>query len=279
MTFEFWHYWVIAAFCLLILEIFIPGFIVGSLGIGCLLAAFGAFLGLPLWVNILLAIGGFFVGILMLKPMLKRMGKTVEIRTNADGLIGKVGKVTERIDPIIGSGRVHVDGDDWKAISVGNVPIEPGAIVEIIALESIVVTVRKVQYHENQKSEETQPILKSTSEKKGLILTIGNRKEIFREEDILCFYSNQKITCLITSEGKQVVTDESLEKLESTLGTQNYFRANRQFILTPKVVKEYRTDSSGKLDVYLKPMSNLPSSISVSRLKAHSFRKWIEKGV
>jgi membrane protein implicated in regulation of membrane protease activity len=151
MKFEFWHYWVIAAFCLLILEIFIPGFIVGSLGIGCLLAALGAFIGFPLWINIILAIVGFFLGILMLKPMLKRWGKTTELRTNAEGLIGKVGKVIERIDPIIGSGRVHVDGDDWKAISVGNVPIEPGAIVEIIALESIVVTVRKVTYEESPK--------------------------------------------------------------------------------------------------------------------------------
>ena len=63
--------------------------------------------------------------------------------SNADALIGCIGIV---IEPILadGSGYVKVDGDEWKAVS--NVPetIEKGSKVEIIARDSIIVTVKLI---------------------------------------------------------------------------------------------------------------------------------------
>ena len=280
MNFEIWHYWIIAAFFFFLLEVFIPGFIMGSIGLGCLLATFGALLNLPQWFNVILFIAGFFVGISMLKPLLKRLDKTNNIKTNVDGLIGRTGKVIEKIDIVAGTGRVHVDGDDWKAISNDNQPIDVGVIVEIIALESIVVTVRSLNTSMNSSgNKKEEPVAQTLQNNKGLILSIGNKKEIVHHDEILCIYSNQKITYLINKNEKQVVVDESLEKLEERLGNHRFFRANRQFIIISEMVKEYKTLADGKLDVILKPMPNVPSSISVSRLKAHAFRKWIEKQV
>ncbi len=278
MNFETWHYWFIAAFVFFMLEIFIPGFIVGSIGLGCLIAAFGAYLDLPLWFNIILFIAGFFIGITMLKPLLKRTAKTVDIKTNADGLIGKRGQVTERIEPIIG-GWVRVNGDDWKALSVTNKAIESGTAIEVTALESIVLTVRPLETDNNDNIKTETTVAHTLNQNNGLILSLGNRKEIVRNDEMLCFYSEQKTTYLLTSDGKQKLVDESLEKLEERLGSQKFFRANRQYIISPQMVKEYRTMPDGKLEIMLKPLQNLPSVISVSRLKAHAFRKWIEKQV
>lgn len=285
MKFEIWHYWIIGAFFFFMLEVFVPGFIMGSIGLGCLLATVGALLDLPNWFNIILFIAGFFVGISMLKPLLKRLDKTNNVKTNFEGLIGKTGKVIEPIDLVKGTGCVHVDGDDWKAISNDYKTISVGTIVEIIALESIVVTVRPV-ITENKPEIETkveekkeEPVAQTLQNNKGLILSIGNRKEIVRFEEILCLYSNQKITYLINTNHKQVVVDESLEKLEERLGNHKFFRVNRQFIIVSELVKEYKTLTDGKVDIILKPTPNLPLSISVSRLKAHAFRKWIEKQV
>ena len=283
MNFEFWHYWIIAAFFFFVLEVFIPGFVLGSIGLGCLLATLGAILHLPLWLNVLLLIVGFLVGILMLKPLLKRMEKTNNVKTNAEGLIGKIGKVIEDVDLIKGTGRVHVDGDDWKAVSHNYNLIGTGTLVEIIALESIVVTVRPIQ--QSQQTIETtdekkeEPVAQTLQNNKGLILSIGNKKEIVHHEEILCLYSNQKITYLINTNEKQMVVDESLEKLEERLGNHRFFRANRQFIIVSDLVREYKTKADGKVEIMLKGLPNLPSSISVSRLKAHAFRKWMEKQV
>lgn len=279
MKFEIWHYWVIAAFLFFMLEVFIPGFILGSIGLGCLLAMLGALFHLPLWFNILLFIAGFFISILMLKPLLKKMEKASNVKTNAEGLIGKIGKVCERIDIKAGTGRVHIDGDDWKAIASDYGIIEVGTIVEVIALESIIVTVRKIQSNDEEIENKEKPVAQTLQNNKGLILTMGNKKEIVHHEEILCLYSQQKITYLITTEEKQLVLDESLEKIEERLGNHVFFRANRQNIITPGIVKEYKTKSDGKIEIILKPLSNLPKSISVSRLKAHAFRKWIDKQV
>ncbi|MBN1924833.1 MAG: LytTR family transcriptional regulator DNA-binding domain-containing protein [Prolixibacteraceae bacterium] len=281
MKFEIWHYWVIAAFFFFLLEVFVPGFILGSIGLGCLLAMTGALFNLPLWFCAILFIAGFFVGITMLKPLLNRMEKLNEVKTNVDGLIGRTGKVIERIDQDSGYGRVMVDGDDWKAVSYSHDSIEKGTIVEIVAIESIVITVRPLAKNNTQAeiSADEKPIADTLKNNLGLIVTRGNKKEVVHFENIFCIYSNQKTTYLVTSGGKEMVLDESLEKLEERLDPKKFFRANRQFIITPRVVKEFKTKDEGKLEIALNALSNLPSCISVSRLKAHAFRKWFEKQV
>lgn len=277
MNFDSWHYWIIAAFLFFLLEVFIPGFILGSIGVGCLLGTAGALLGLPLWFNIILFVVGFYIGITMLKPLLKRMENSSNVKTNADGLIGKTGKVIETIASDSGTGWVHVDGDDWKAIALEEEIIEKGTLVEIIALESIVVTVRSLKRKAEAKIESAPAGKEQLSGTRGIIVSIGNRKEIIQHSEIGCIYSSQKITYLVNIHGKQVVVDESLERLEEMLGNHRFFRANRQYIIVPDIVKEYKTLHDGKMDVMLKSIPNLPECISVSRLKAHAFRKWIEK--
>jgi DNA-binding LytR/AlgR family response regulator len=215
----------------------------------------------------------------MLKPLLKRMEKSGEIKTNVDGMIGKKGKVIETIDPEQGYGWVRIDGDDWKAVSANNQKLATGTAVEVVAIESIVVTVRQLNTEHIDTEKATKTVAQTLSSNTGLILSLGNKKEIVQHTDILCFYSTQKTTYLITAEGKQKMVDESLEKLEEKLGNEKFFRANRQFIISSLVVKLYKTLPDGKIEVTLKPLQNLPSDISVSRLKAHAFRKWIEKQV
>lgn len=277
MEFQLWHYWFIGAFIFLVIEIFVPGFIMGSMGLGCLLASLGAFLGLPLWFDIILAIIGFFLGLMLLKPLLRRLGHTTTVKTNAEGLIGRTGVISETIDPVSGTGRIRIDGDEWKAISQNGERIEKDMTAEILALESIVVTVRRLEPASGNNNKEELKPTPSVHENNAIIISVGNRKELIDRNEIFGFFSNQKITYLIHSSGKQMIVDESLERLEDLLDHHFFFRANRQFIITSKLVREYRSDSGGGLSVYLKAQSNLPEFISVSRLKAHAFRKWTEK--
>ena len=65
-----------------------------------------------------------------------------DVKTNADAIIGRKGVVSERVDSEHHTGRVAIDGDDWKAVSVDGSVIEKGQSVEIIKLDSIIVTVR-----------------------------------------------------------------------------------------------------------------------------------------
>jgi membrane protein implicated in regulation of membrane protease activity len=56
--------------------------------------------------------------------------------------VGKTGRVSERIDRAANTGRVIVEGDDWRAVSENDVPIESGARVEIIRVDSTILLVR-----------------------------------------------------------------------------------------------------------------------------------------
>ena len=69
--------------------------------------------------------------------------KSKDVKTNAEALIGRKGIVSERIDAAQHTGRVAVDGDDWKAVSADGSVIEKGVEVEILKLDSIILTVKQ----------------------------------------------------------------------------------------------------------------------------------------
>jgi membrane protein implicated in regulation of membrane protease activity len=61
-------------------------------------------------------------------------------KSNADALLGRTGRVTEKI-PAEGTGYVQIDGDLWRAVSSTRVPIEEGASVRVVNRESTIITV------------------------------------------------------------------------------------------------------------------------------------------
>ena len=70
--------------------------------------------------------------------------KAKEVKTNVDALVGRRATTTERIEGELHPGRVKIDGDDWKAISLDSTPIEVGDAVEITEINSVILTVKKL---------------------------------------------------------------------------------------------------------------------------------------
>jgi DNA-binding LytR/AlgR family response regulator len=87
------------------------------------------------------------------------------------------------------------------------------------------------------------------------------------------FLKNEVIYCG-TMDGKRFLTDyETLEELEDVLNPADFFRANRQTILSLHTVEGFKTELSGKLHVTLKPP--LHFTVDVSREKASAFKRWL----
>lgn len=140
-----WHIWAIIALLFIILEIFTAGFAVACFAFGAAAAAVCAAFELSVtWqvlaFSVVSALAFVSVRPLVLKYFFK---KSENIVTNADAVIGRRAKVTERIDPSVGTGRVAIDGDDWKAVSADNSVIEEGTFTEVVSRESIILTVKK----------------------------------------------------------------------------------------------------------------------------------------
>jgi hypothetical protein len=120
------------------------------------------------------------------------------------------------------------------------------------------------------------PVASPPRKPEEVVVRAGPREVVIPLEDILCFYSEEKETYLLHQDGKVYLMDASLDKLEAQLGPPAFFRANRKFILTRKVIETVRPDTYGKVAVGLKPAARLPGQITISRDKAAPFRDWLK---
>lgn len=141
-----WHIWVIIALICFILEIFTAGFAVACFSIGALFAALASAFGCGIfWQVMVFAIFTFLAFIFVRPFVMKTFFKESKTReTNGAALIGKHGRVSTAIDPSAGKGRVAIDGDDWKAVSADGNPIAEGTEVEVISIDSVIITVKTI---------------------------------------------------------------------------------------------------------------------------------------
>ncbi|MFA7116796.1 MAG: NfeD family protein [Bacteroidales bacterium] len=145
---EIWHVWIICAIILMIIEIFTGGFAlfcfsIGAVG-GGIVAGCG---GTVVWQFTAFAVISLICFIIIRPLIIKylyKQGKHKTIDTNADGMIGKKGLVTEKITDINNPGRVKIDGDYWQAVSFEDKSIAKGASVIVKKLDSIILTVEEL---------------------------------------------------------------------------------------------------------------------------------------
>ena len=141
---EIYQYWLVAAIALIIFEICSATFGAICFAIGAGFSALVAGLGGNFTWQIVVFAAVSLLTFIFLRPVAIRWldSKSKEVKTNADALIGRKGIVSERIDAAQHMGRVAIDGDDWKAVSADGTVIEKGTSVEIIKIDSIILTVK-----------------------------------------------------------------------------------------------------------------------------------------
>src|SRR5437667_717976 len=123
-----WQVWLVAALLLFVAEMLAPGFWLLSVAVGCLTAGVVSLVVPGAIVPALSFAAGTLLSLVGIRPFLLRHlhPSGTAIRTNVDALAGKVGVVSERIDPGTGKGRVLVEGEDWRAASPLDAAREPG---------------------------------------------------------------------------------------------------------------------------------------------------------
>ncbi len=112
--------------------------------------------------------------------------------------------------------------------------------------------------------------------KEKIIVSIRNQWMPVNTKDIACF-SREALNYVYLHSGERYSTDyETLDELEAILDPQQFFRANRQFIINIDAMHVAKSLDNGKLLILLKaPNNNLV--IEMSRLKNPEFRKWIDR--
>jgi len=91
--------------------------------------------------------------------------------------------------------------------------------------------------------------------------------------EIAQFYTEDKISFIRTFADQRFVVDYSLDELEELLDPKLFFRANRQYIISPKTLESIHNHFNGKLKVNLKP--SVQQEVFISRERAADFKAWL----
>ncbi|MBO6497137.1 MAG: response regulator transcription factor [Roseivirga sp.] len=111
--------------------------------------------------------------------------------------------------------------------------------------------------------------------KSRFLVKYGQRIKAIPVEQIAYFYSQDKLTYLVTFEGKKLPLDQTLEELETVLNPDNYFRVNRKFIVHFDSVSDIHPYFKGRVKLDLQPESG--EDIVISSDKTPLFKQWLDQ--
>lgn len=95
---------------------------------------------------------------------------------------------------------------------------------------------------------------------------------LHREQIAYCYTSNERVTAY-GYDGAAYPLDRTLETLQSLLPEQDFFRANRQFIVARRAVKEIVVWFGSRLALHL--TLETPERIIISKARVPEFKAWL----
>lgn len=111
--------------------------------------------------------------------------------------------------------------------------------------------------------------------KERFVVHIGTKIYTFTVQDISCFYVFEKGTYLFTKEAKSYPIDYSLDAIENSINPKDFFRVNRQYLVSYRSISSISKMSSSAIKICLKPA--IDASIMVSTHKTVAFKKWLQQ--
>lgn len=139
--------WLAAMIILIIIEIVTVGLTTIWFAIGALMAIIVSMLGggiiLQLTVFLLISLGM----LIFTRPLAIRYINNSRTRTNYEGIIGKVVRITQEVDNIAGKGAAVVNGQEWTVRSADDgIRMETGSLAKIVDIKGVRLIVE--QYEE-----------------------------------------------------------------------------------------------------------------------------------
>lgn len=108
---------------------------------------------------------------------------------------------------------------------------------------------------------------------KRLLIKIGQSIRAIEIADIAYFFTQDKIVTLVNFENRKYPTDYTLDELEELLNPAEFFRINRQFIISSKSIREMYVISKSRVKVIMNPPCEMDTAVSAER--SADFKKWL----
>ena len=92
-------------------------------------------------------------------------------------------------------------------------------------------------------------------------------------QDIAFFHTFEERVTAYCFDGNKYIVEQTLEALQNKLSPQNFFRANRQFIISRKSVKDISVWFGSRLTANL--ILETPEKIVIPKARVHEFKDWL----
>ncbi|MGL4332622.1 MAG: LytR/AlgR family response regulator transcription factor [Bacteroidales bacterium] len=109
--------------------------------------------------------------------------------------------------------------------------------------------------------------------KKRFSIRLGDKIYIIQSDEIAYFYSEDKVTFLVTNDAKRHISDFSLDQIETMVDPESFFRISRGCIAHINAIKSVSKHFNSRLKVILTP--DICKEVLVSRIRVPEFMKWI----
>jgi two-component system response regulator LytT len=117
-------------------------------------------------------------------------------------------------------------------------------------------------------------LLKEKSEyKKRLLIRYGDLFKTIDIKDAAYFYSENKISYVCTKQNARYALDNTLDELEKLLEPKEFFRINRQFIVSIESIEKMIAVSKSRVKLSLNPHAEQETIVSTER--SPEFKKWL----
>ena len=117
-------------------------------------------------------------------------------------------------------------------------------------------------------------LLSRQAHDKRFLIRMGQSLRLVHQQDIAYFYTSDKITFMMTREGRKYPVDYTLENLEIMIDPTRFFRINRQYIINIDAIQQMHAHTKARVRIDLLPAAN--EEVIVSTEKSPLFKKWLE---
>jgi len=109
--------------------------------------------------------------------------------------------------------------------------------------------------------------------KNRFVVKTGEHLRSIVAENIVTFFSDSKMTFIITKEERQYIIDFSLDQLEACLNPELFFRVSRSHIVNIQYIEDIVQHESSRLLLTMKHVKK--EEIFVSRERVGVFKVWL----
>ncbi len=109
----------------------------------------------------------------------------------------------------------------------------------------------------------------------NFLIQIGRNLKPIDIEQVAYFFVKDKTTYLTTYKNRSYPLDLSLSQLEDKTNPDNYFRINRQYLISRKAINEIYYLSTTRLKVELNPKSEQDILVTIDKIGR--FKKWLNQ--